>query len=180
MATTDLKLDEPGTLPRPGPVGRLTRLAFGVLCTWYVIRLVGIAGDLADTDGHIRTLIWNGILPGLFLISYVVNIGYSRGWRKWPAIVSGGVFLALAGVGYVTSGSPESSLLARTVWLWEVYLFTHLGLCFLVAAVIGTPGCEMRALHDVYSRISGRPTGEHICPVGPLNAIDLWEMQKNG
>ena len=26
MTTTDLKLDEPGSLPRPGPVGRLVRL----------------------------------------------------------------------------------------------------------------------------------------------------------
>lgn len=180
MATTDLKLDAPGTLPRPGPVGRIVRLAFGFLCTWYIARLVGIADSLFDSDGNIRTIIWNGILPGLFLISYVINIGFSRAWRKWPAIVSGGAFLTLAGAGFLTTGAPETMLLARTMWLWEVYLFSHLGLCFLLSAVIGTPGCEMRALHDVYSRMSGRPTREHICPVGPLNAIDQWEMQKNG
>ena len=29
MASTDLKLDEPGSLPRPGPVGRLVRVTFG-------------------------------------------------------------------------------------------------------------------------------------------------------
>jgi hypothetical protein len=57
MATTDLKLDEPGSLPKPGPVGRMFRLLFGLLC-------------------------WNGILPGLFLISCVINIGYSRSWGK--------------------------------------------------------------------------------------------------
>jgi hypothetical protein len=178
MASTDLKLEVPGTVPRPGPVGRVARLAFGMLCSWYVIQLLAVADNLFDSHGHIRTVIWNGILPGLFLISYIINIGYSRAWKKMPAIISGGVFLVLAGVGYVTSGTLESVFLARSVWLWEVYLFSHLGLSFLISAIIGTPGCEMRALHDAWSRLSGNPTKEHYCPVGPLNAIDQWEVQR--
>lgn len=74
MATTDLKLDEPGSLPRPGPVGRLARLGLGVLCVWYVYGLIQVSGDLTTADGGIRPVIWNGILFGLFLVSYVVNI----------------------------------------------------------------------------------------------------------
>ena len=66
MATTDLKLDEPGSLPRPGPIGRAVRLGFGFLCLWYVI-----------------------------------------------------------------------SLLARVIWGWELYLFSHLGLAFILPANSG-------------------------------------------
>jgi len=31
MATTDLKLEEPGSLPKPGPIGRFVRFAFGAI-----------------------------------------------------------------------------------------------------------------------------------------------------
>ncbi len=178
MATTDLKLDEPGSLPRPGPIGRLLRLVFGLICAWYVFRLVWVAGDLMSGDTHIRPIVWNGVLIGLFLISYIINIGYSRAWKKWPALISGVVFLALAGIGYVAQGTIETDLLARAVWAWEIYLFSHLGAAFVIASVIGTPGCEMRAFHNLYSRITGNPTKEHYCPVGPLNPIDQWEARR--
>ncbi len=175
MATTDLKLDEAGTLTPPGPVGRLVRLLFGALCVWYVTGLIDVQDSLVDQQGHVRAFIWNGILPGLFLVSYVINIGFSRAWKKWPAIASAGVFLAVAAYGMLSAGSVETVLLARTIWIWSFYLFTHLGLAFLLSALLGTPGCEMRAFHDLYSRLSGKATKEHHCPVGPLSAIDRWE-----
>ena len=178
MATTDLKVDEPGSLPRPGLVGRLVRLGLGVLCFEYVYGLIQVSGDLIGTDGGIRPVIWNGILFGLFLISYVVNIGYSRAWRKWPAVVSAAALGGIAAVGYVTAGTVETVLLARSIWLWELYVFSHLGLAFVIAGVIGTPGCEMRAFHDLYSRLTGVPTKEHYCPVGPLHPIDQWESHQ--
>lgn len=176
MATTDLKLDEPGTLPKPGPVGRLARIGLGLLCVSFVAGLLDSSTDLFDSQGRIRGHIWNGILPALFLISYVINIGFSRNWKKWPAIVSAAALLAIAALGYLLEGSFESTALARAIWVWELYLFGHLSLSFLLAALIGTPGCEMRAFHDLYSRISGTPTQEHYCPVGPLNCIDRWEV----
>ena len=179
MATTDLKLDDPGSLPRPGPIGRLVRLAFGLICIWYVFLLIGISGELMSGDGRIRPVVWNGVLIGLFLISYVINIGLSREWKKWPALISGGIFLVIAGIGYLTKGTIETELLARAVWGWEVYLFSHLGGAFVISTLIGTPGCEMRAFHDLYSRLTGIPTKEHYCPVGPLHPIDQWEAGRS-
>lgn len=179
MATTDLKLDEPGSLPRPGPVGRLARLAFGAMCLWYVSGLVQVSGSLLTGDGHIRSLIWNGILPGLFLVSYIINIGYSRAWKKWPAIISAAVFLLISGVGYFMSGTSETVWLAAVIWAWALFLFTHLGVAFVVSGTIGTRGCEMRAFHDLYSRLTGVATKEHYCPVGPLHPIDQWEARRS-
>jgi len=179
MATTDLRLDEPGSLPRPGPLGRLVRFGFGGACLWYVYGLSQVSGDLVNDSGSIRPVVWNGILIGLFLISYVVNIGFSRAWKKWPAFISAGVFALIAGIGYLTAGTVETSYLAGGVWVWEVYLFSHLGFAFIIAGVIGTPGCEMRAFHDLYSRLTGVPTKEHYCPVGPLHPIDQWEAGRS-
>jgi hypothetical protein len=178
LATTDLKLDEPGTLKRPGPIGRGVRLAFGFLCLWYVFQLLGITGNLLDSEGHIRQLIWNGIIIGLFLISYVINIGFSRDWKKCPALVSGAVFLAIGGIGVLWQENFETPALAVSIWLWELYLFSHLGISFVLAGLIGSPGCEMRAVHYLYSMISGKPTKEHVCPVGPLHSVDQWEGKR--
>lgn len=180
MATTDLKLDEPGTLPRPGPVGRLVRLVFGALCLYYVYGLLTVSGSLLAPDGSIRPFLWNGVILGLFLVSYVINIGFSRAWKKWPAVISAMALGVIALVGYLNSGSIETSLLARSIWGWELYVFAHLGTAFLIATIIGTPGCEMRAYHDLYSRLTGSPTKEHYCPVGPLHPIDQWEARRRG
>lgn len=175
IRTTDLQLDEPGTLPRPGPIGRLARLAFGALSLWYVFGLLQVSGSLIRADGHIQQLVWNGILIGLFLVSYIINIGFSRAWKKRPALVSAGVFIIIAAVGYFSAGTIETPLLARTIWVWELYLFMHLGSAFVIAGLISTPGCEMRAYPDLYARLTGVPAYEHYCPVGPLHPIDQWE-----
>lgn len=178
MATTDLKLEEPGSLPKPGPIGRFVRFAFGAMSIYYVIGLWSVRDDLITGDGSIRALVWNGVVPALFLISYVVNIGFSRDWKKWPAFVSFVLLLAALGVGYFQTGAIESLLLARAIWVFELYLFAHLGVCFLLAALLSTPGCEMRSIHHLYSILTGRPTAEHHCPVGPLTAIDRWERSR--
>lgn len=178
MASTDLKLVPQGSIPKPGPIGRLARLGFGILSLYYVFGLWKIRGDLIDGSGSIRQLILNGIIPGLLLISYVINIGFSRAWRKWPAIISASVLLSVAGIGYLQSGTLETQLLARSIQVWEIYLFAHLGLAFVVAALIATPGCEMRAFHQLFSKLTGKPTKEHCCPVGPLNNLDKWEHRR--
>lgn len=151
MATTDLKLQAPGTLATPGMIERLTRLIFGLLCLLYVFNLLLETYSLLDSKHQIRPLLWNGLLPALFLVSYVINIGYSRHWGKWPAIVSALFLATTALVGFLIDGVWESALLARTLWLWEVYLFLHLGLSFLLASILATPGCEMRAFFHLYS-----------------------------
>ena len=179
MATTDLKLEEPGSLPRAGPIGRLVRLFFGSLCLWYVVRLIQVTGTLFSIDGHIKPVVWNGVFIGLFLVSYVVNIGFSKAWKKWPAFISAGIFLLIAGIGYLSQSGIESNILALVMWGWELYLFSHLGLAFIVSGVIASAGCEMRAFHALYSRLTGTPTKEHFCPIGPLHSIDQWEARRN-
>lgn len=178
MPTTDLKLEERGALLKPGPVGRLLRLGLGILCLYYVYSLWEVRDDLIMSDGSIRPLLWNVIVVGLVLVSYVINIGFSRDWRKWPAVSSATFFLFVAGIGFLQSGVLETPLLAQSIHIWAIYIFSHLGCAFVVAALIGTPGCEMRAIHHFYSLATGQPTKEHYCPIGPLGPIDQWEVGK--
>jgi len=175
MATTDLKLLECGSLPKPGVIGRLVRLAFGILSLYYIFGLWAIRHDLMMGTTSIRPLVWNGILPALFLMSYVVNIGLSRAWKKWPAVIGLGITMIAGMYGYVQTGQYGTLVLARTLWALELYVFTHLGLSFVLAALLATPGCEMRAAQHLYSKLTGMPAKEHHCPIGPLNGIDKWE-----
>jgi hypothetical protein len=178
MASTDLKLLACGSLPKPGPIGRLVRLTLAVLCLYYVFGLWAARQDLLTDSGGVRPLLWNGILPVMLLISYVVNIGFSRAWKKWPAIIALGIMLGAGILGFLQAGQFETPLLARAIWSVEIYTFIHLGLSFALAALLATPGCEMRAAYHLYSNITGKPTKEHHCPVGPLNNIDKWEYAR--
>ncbi len=178
MATTDLKLDNPGTLPKPGPIGRIVRFGFGVICLQYVYSLWHARDALILTDGSIRQLLWTGLFFGLILINYVINIGYSRSWRKWPIIASVFLILAAAETNYLIYNNFLGQFMAEVLCIWLLYTFSHLGLAFILSGIISTPGCEMRAFHHLYTKITGNLTKEHHCPIGPLHAIDKWESNK--
>ena len=180
MSKTDLNLRTTGSLQKPGPVGRLARLGFAALVLYYSFGIYTVQDNLVLQNGHVNKLLWNGLIPSLFLVNYIINIGYSRDWKKKPMIFSGILLLLAAGYNYFILGNLEGIYLAYTLATWEFYLSVHLGMAFLIAAVIGTPGCEMRAFHHLYSKITDNPTKEHICPVGPLNGLDRWEASRAG
>lgn len=178
MATTDLRLTDAGSLPMPGPIGRLVRLAFGALCLFYVVDLWAIRRNPVAASGQISPLLLNGTIFGLFLVSYVVNIGLSQSWKKWSAVVCALGLAGAAGISRVVYGDYESALSANALLIWLLYIFTHLGIAFVLSSLIGTPGCEMRAFHHFWSRITGQTTKEHVCPIGPLTPIDNWEARR--
>lgn len=175
MATTDLDLKPTGALPKPRIFGRLLRLGLGALCLFYVYGLGQVYGDLIGSDGHIRSLLWNGILPGLVLVSYVINIGFSKHWKKWPTIISVILLAILGSISSFMFDGLETNLTATALWIWLVYIFGHLGLAFVLSAILRTPGCEMRAINHLWTKITGKPTKEHECPIGPLGPVDRWE-----
>ena len=179
MPTTDLKLDECGTLPRPGPLGRLYRLGMTVVVGWLAVYPIWDDRVLL-TSGNFEPygLIWSISFFGLFLVSYVINIGFSRDWKKWPMLVSAVFLAALALFDYVTTGDWTGQAFGTGFFIWSFYIFTHLGICFLISAIIGTPGCEMRALHDLFSKVTGVDTKEHYCPVGIMQPLDNWEAKQ--
>ncbi len=81
MATTDLNLKDAGSLPQPGPIGRLVRLGFGALCLLYVAELWDIRNN-PTVSGQISFVLGSGLPFGLYFLNYVVNIGFSQSWKK--------------------------------------------------------------------------------------------------
>jgi hypothetical protein len=170
-----LELADPGSLMRPGPIGRLIRLVLGSAC------LYGLDYLLVHREAIIATPV--STLPNLvvlvvvafWIVNYVVNIGFGKSWGRWPSYVSAIVMMTSATIGWVIKGTPDNSILGVCLWLWLVYFYSHLGFSFVLAALIATPGCETRSIPQLLGRLSGRKVQEHQCPASLITRIDLWE-----
>lgn len=175
-----LTLVRPGSIARPGTIGRLIRLLMGLLCLyalWMILRHAGSTSMLPISTLDKRLLL---VLVPLCLFNYVVNIGFSKSWGHRPLMVSVGLLGVTATAAFVLTGSVDSPIFGISLNAWLAYFFGHLGLSFTLAALIATPGCEMRAIPELLGRINGRPSPEHACPVSFIGKIDEWERRKTG
>lgn len=162
---------------RPGPIGRLVRLVLGVLCTQSA---VGAGMSLIDgvsgfPDGGDGLLIAAGVAAWLTPWVYDVGLGMSLGGR-WRMLVAGGLVAAAAiGMGFGAAATGfHVGLLG-----WIVVTLGWLGVSFLVAAVLRTPGCEMRALPHLANLLT-RGSRELVACPGPLQPLDEWEARTSG
>jgi hypothetical protein len=115
------------------------------------------------------------VLAALFIINYVVNIGFGKSFGRWPIYISIAVMLLVATMSWLAFGTPDHPMLGAVFWLWLVYFYIHLGVSFVLAAAIATPGCEMRAIPELLGRLTERTVAEHHCPASFITRIDAWE-----
>ena len=121
-------------------------------------------------------MFWIAVLLTLWVFPPVVNIGFTRSWGTKPRMVIAGLAAVAIVSGLALYGNWWAPPLEVLLLVWMIYTFGHLGLCFLIASAISTPGCEMRAIPHLWTRLTGRATKEHFCP-GFLDAIDRWERE---
>lgn len=174
--TNETRFDETGTLRKPGPIGRLVRSLLGVWLLYVCWVFWNYPGVL------IREALppWENLLPivfSLWLIPPVVNIGFGTNWKGWPRYLAMGIIILWMISLALTEGTWWSPTLGHFAWLFVLYTFGHLGLSFVLAAAIATPGCEMRALPHLWTLLAGRETKEHFCP-GFLHGLDAWETKR--
>jgi hypothetical protein len=167
------RFDHPGTLQRPGPIGRIVRLAFGVLCLWLAWSIA--VGSGADTL-HNPTL-WFWVLFALVLAPYVVNIGFGVTWGAWPRVASALLLAASGTVSFVLTGGPLEYPAWPVVLIWMTYIYGHLGISFVLASILATPGCEMRSIPHLFGIVRHREALEHYCP-GFIDTVDKWELER--
>ena len=167
---------KPGTLPVPGPIGRAFRLILGLGLLWLVmVTIVGGPSELLGPEPP--PIDW--LIPAavaVWVVPDVINIGWSRHWGRRPRLV----LIALLALGIVLNLAFYSDVWAPAGG-WIViavftYIFSHLGVSFLLSVVLGTPGCEMRAIPQLVGRFKGREVVEHSCP-GPVDTVDRWERR---
>ncbi|PHR90764.1 MAG: hypothetical protein COA78_34435 [Blastopirellula sp.] len=175
-----LELLEQGTLSRPGSIGRMARLSLGLFCTYALWEITNIAADFIEQPIRYLPNLSLMLVAPICIFNYVINIGYSKDWHRYPLIVSLVFFVVIALGGYVINGDANSTLLGIALLAWLGYFFSHLGVSFLIAAVLATPGCEMRAIPELFGKITGKASNEHHCPVSIISGIDNWERKRRG
>lgn len=173
-----LQLVDRGTLIRPGPIGRILRLSLGLFCSYSLWELANIAPEFIPDPIRFLPNLTLMLLAAICIFNYVVNIGFSKDWHRYPLIISLLCFALLAVAGYIINGNASNNLLGISLLIWLGYFFAHLGASFLLAALLATPGCEMRAIPELFGRITGKASSEHHCPVSIISGIDNWENKR--
>lgn len=165
-----------GTLTRPGPFGRLVRLLLGLVLLFGLlpglIQSIPSLPDAATIPAN--PFFWLIVAITLVSMNHVVNLGLGKSWGHRPQVA----FLLLAAIALmidvVAYGRLWAPPLAGLFIFWLILVNLPLGFAFVLAALIGTPGCEMRSYHHLASRITGRDPTEHFCP-GGIDLVDKWE-----
>ena len=175
-----LQFESPGTLRRPGPIGRVLRLLLGLLCLYALLSLArhwqAIVAAPVSSLANLAIL----VLAAILLLNYVVNIGFGKSWGRKPLIVSLVLLSGFALVSRVVFGTVEHPMFGYPLLVFLAYFYAHLGISFVVAAVLATPGCEMRALAGLSGRIRGAQADEHHCPAALISRVDAWERSRRG
>jgi hypothetical protein len=172
-----LQLVEEGSLTRPGPVGRIVRLALGMLCLYAIYELLLYHEAIINTPISVIPNISLLVFVAILIINHVVNIGFGKSWGRIPSYLSIAAMLIFAGVSWLTFGTLDHALLGAVLWGWLFYFYAHLGLSFVLSAIIATPGCEMRSIPELLGRLSARAVQEHHCPASFITKIDDWEKK---
>lgn len=97
---------------------------------------------------------------------------------NWGGKLRLGYFAVLAGAivfDLVVYGGIWGPPLALLLYIVGVYVHAHLGVAHILAGIIGTPGCEMRAYAHLSTILLKKdPTEAAICP-GMWTPVDKWE-----
>ena len=173
-----LQLVDEGTFKPPGPIGRLVRMSMGFACFYALYVLVLHIQSIIQTPISVLPNIAVLVFTAIIIINYVVNIGFGKSWGRWPSYLSMGAALLLLVMAWLAFGTPDHPLFGAALWTWFVYFFAHLGVSFMLSAIIATPGCEMRAIPQILGKISGRAATEHHCPASFITTIDAWESKR--
>ncbi len=166
--------DQQGTLPPPGPLGRLLRLVLGVLILKFIVDWLTII----DSSDFNQPFILFWIAISVSLVPYVVNIGFGIKSGAKPRFILLGIWALAAVAGFVIESVFRSEILWSVIEVTQIYIYGHLGVSFLLAAILSTPGCEMRAIPHLLGKVSGKGSQEHYCP-GFIDNVDRWERNRS-
>ncbi len=174
----EASFDEPGWLRKPGFIGRTVRFIIGAWLLWALYSLLRYGWlVLVDTTAPSQIEWWLLIIVAFWLMPPVVNIGFTKNWRRAPQVVLSVLIAVAIVLDLAIYGTWWAPPLGLFVLAWLVYFTAHLGFSFVLSALLATPGCEMRAIPHLWTLATGRATKEHHCP-GFIDRIDRWEADR--
>ncbi len=169
---------EQGSLKKPLIVGRLVRFSLGVLMLYGVYQTSLGWPYILENGFPVGSIsLWVATAFAFWIIPPVINIGFSLNTGRLSQWIIAGVSLVLGAYHYFAEGVVMGYALGVFTVAWVYYWLVHLGFSLFLAAVIATPGCEMRSIPHLWTLITGRATKEHYCP-GFFDGLDRWERER--
>ncbi len=165
----------PGTLPKPGLLGRGIRLVLGVVILLSAFSVARNFNQMENVGGIPESVgLWVLVVVLFFSMRDVINLDLNVRWGQMAQIatlVAALVFIAIDSIFYARLWAPP---LGFFFCLWFLLTAIPLGTALILAAILGTPGCEMRAYAALVAKLQGHSAAEHYCP-GGIDFIDHWE-----
>ncbi len=168
--------DEPPPPPveRTGPIGRLVRLLMAAGLFLALAYPLASLPRLFDPALASEPMLW--ILTGISLLAipYVLDVGLAWGHGQRIQLLAVGIGLALLVSNLVLYDSLWGPVLAIFVLALQTWVLGALALGYLLAAILGTPGCELRSYQHLASLVSDKAAEPTFCAAG-LDSLDAWE-----
>lgn len=171
---------------RTGPIGRLARLVLAVVYLAVLLSIVDARLSARFRNPHILTEPSAWLLHAVMFVTFLILVGAlagPRARRRWQVaasglLVSAGVVAAFIGV--ATRGAAWGFPLADLVWWFDVVMLIQGLAASILAAILGTAGCEVGVWPELLARARGRrslPEDGLACVVG-LHLLDAWEARR--
>ena len=165
------------TIPPASITGRIGKLLIG---SWQILGVISVAPFFPELlSGFWPTGLWVFVGLAFYLVLFNIRLGLHRvlpvGNR--PAAVALLIATVLAGVQWLQNGTFWGPTVAIYALVLTIAVHLHMGVCHVLAAIIGIPGCEMRVIPYLLARLRGkRPEELALCP-GMWTPIDRWEAR---
>lgn len=160
---------------KPGLIGRIGRFVVGAFSLSFSAGFLPFYSHLIilnpfnDSSPYLI-----GVLIAFLVLNDVVNIGFNVSWRRIPQAIFLALVLLAIGLDVLIYGSLWGPPLGIVVFLMAVLTHLYLGISHILAALIATPGCEMRSIPHLFAKLCGRDIDTVVCP-GHWDAVDNWE-----
>lgn len=130
----------PGTLPPPGPIGRVARLALGLVTAGVVVAV--LLARLDGPPGHTNPspLFLLVVVIAVHLVGDIVELGFRRRWGAVSRAAAVSLAGALAVVDVVAYDRWWAPALAWYLFLLVEVTFGFLAVSLVTAAAIAAPG----------------------------------------
>lgn len=158
-------------------LGRLVRGLIGLGLLGALSWPVGRLGRLSDPATGADLTVWLLTAISLLAVPTILDDGLAWGHGTRVQVLLTGIGLALMVSNMVLYDQLWTGLLALYMILVQAWALGTLGLAYVLAAALATPGNELRSFAHLSSRLSSQRQPPRLAP-GALDRLDAWEAQR--
>lgn len=171
-------------IPRIRPIGRLARIVGAVIMSLFALDWLQAGmtwfGE-SSTPANLGVWVVTG-LAAYYGLHQLPESGFGKPWGQRTLAVSG-VVVAVAAVATISlHGGLWAPPLTTLLYWFDVGFLIAVAISYLIAAFLGTPGCEVGGLGELIRRLRGvRDAADHeaMWCIAGIHHLDQWEAERH-